>query len=316
MSFDSSCLLFIVGHYKSGSTWLLNMLSLHPDIRGIQETHLFHHLRYQSTVRDCTRALFTSVPWSGGGLRQLPRHYLVKRFGRFVVKGRPLLSFPVEDRPLTRLDLPLRDQLILRNRLVSSPSSQEYSWRFFEFLWSHLQSKRYILEKTPNNLRYISDIIRIFPQARLVAIYRDGRDVVASDRSFKKHYKRAADWSFRASIVRWRDEVDAQLRASENADLYTLSYESLIQDSGKTLRQLLNRLGLNTRSDTLCDMIERSSFRFRSGRQQGQEDPHSFFRKGIVGDWRNCFESNEVRQFKEIANHQLIRLGYESTYDW
>jgi hypothetical protein len=35
MSFDSSCLIFIVGHYKSGSTWLLNLLSLHPAISGV-----------------------------------------------------------------------------------------------------------------------------------------------------------------------------------------------------------------------------------------------------------------------------------------
>jgi hypothetical protein len=27
MNFDGSRLIFIVGHYKSGSTWLLNMLS-------------------------------------------------------------------------------------------------------------------------------------------------------------------------------------------------------------------------------------------------------------------------------------------------
>ena len=41
MQVDSSRLGFIVGHYKSGSTWLLNLLSLHPGIRGVGETHIF-----------------------------------------------------------------------------------------------------------------------------------------------------------------------------------------------------------------------------------------------------------------------------------
>ena len=41
MDENGSKLGFIVGHYKSGSTWLINLLSLHPGIRGVSETHVF-----------------------------------------------------------------------------------------------------------------------------------------------------------------------------------------------------------------------------------------------------------------------------------
>jgi hypothetical protein len=181
MSFDSSCLIFIVGHYKSGSTWLLNLLSLHPAIRGVQETHIFHHLRATPDMRKCTRALYTAVPWSGGGLSHLPQRVLLAHFGRLIRSGQPLLSLPVQDRPATRLDLFLHDQLALHRQLNLSPSAREYCWRFFSFLWSHLRPERYLVEKTPSNVRYIEDIVQIFPQARLLAIHRDGRDVVISD---------------------------------------------------------------------------------------------------------------------------------------
>jgi hypothetical protein len=316
MSFDSSRLIFIVGHYKSGSSWLLNLLSLHPAIRGVQETHIFHHLRATPDLRKCTRTLYTAVPWSGGGLRHLPRHVLLAHFGRFLGHGRPLLSLSVQDRPMTRLDLPLHGQLALHRQLNSSSSVCEYCWRFFSFLWSHLQPERYLLEKTPSNIRYLGDIVQIFPQARLLAIHRDGRDVVVSDRSFRGNYRRSSDWTFRQSALRWREDMDAQFRACRIADLYTLSYEDLVQDADKTLRKLLNYLQLSASSDILDDMIERASFRFRSGRQQGEEDPHSFLRKGVVGDWNHHFGQEEKEIFKEVAGHMLIRLGYESNEYW
>jgi hypothetical protein len=120
---------------------------------------------------------------------------------------------PYEIRPATRLDLPLRSQLVLRRKLESSSSAHEYCWRFFSFLWSHLQPERYLLEKTPRNVHYIDDIVRIFPQARLLTMHRDGRDVVVSAHSFLKFYKRASTWSFRQSVLGWRADVEAELRA-------------------------------------------------------------------------------------------------------
>ena len=124
MSFDSfAC---IVGHYKSGSTWLLNMLSLHPDLRGVQENHIFHHLRHAPDLRSCTQTLFNSVPWSGGGLRCLPRHHLVKHCGRFLGRGQPSLSLPVRDRARTRLEMSLRDQWLFYRHLTPSASSEQY----------------------------------------------------------------------------------------------------------------------------------------------------------------------------------------------
>ena len=46
--------LFIMGSARSGTTWLANILSSHPDIssptcvehHGIHESHLFDHTRY------------------------------------------------------------------------------------------------------------------------------------------------------------------------------------------------------------------------------------------------------------------------------
>lgn len=40
------------------------------------------------------------------------------------------------------------------------------------------------------------------------------------------------------------------------------------------------------------------------------------FRKGSVGDWRNHFDEEHRRVFKELAGDLLIELGYEQDVDW
>ena len=158
--------------------------------------------------------------------------------------------------------------------------------------------------------------MRTFPKGKLVAIYRDGRDVVVSDRSFQQYYRRYPTWSFRQSALRWRHDMEAQFRACERADLYTLAYEDLAQNGTDAIRNLLDYLELDAPSDLLDDMVERSSFSFRSGRQRGEEDRYSFLRKGIIGDWRNHLDPDQINLFKAVTGDLLIRLGYESSNDW
>ncbi len=63
---------FIVGHYKCGTTWLINILSLHPDIIGLAETNLFNYA-FEKSPRERTYILFTYSAWGDGGLKRLPR---------------------------------------------------------------------------------------------------------------------------------------------------------------------------------------------------------------------------------------------------
>jgi hypothetical protein len=62
MSFDSARFVFIVGHYKSGSTWLLNMLSLHPEVRGVQETYQITQASVPLLVRSARSRNASALP--------------------------------------------------------------------------------------------------------------------------------------------------------------------------------------------------------------------------------------------------------------
>ncbi len=52
------------------------------------------------------------------------------------------------------------------------------------------------------------------------------------------------------------------------------------------------------------------------GRKPGQENAGHFYRKGVIGDWRNHFNEENVAIFKEIAGETLIAAGYEQDNDW
>ena len=52
------------------------------------------------------------------------------------------------------------------------------------------------------------------------------------------------------------------------------------------------------------------------GRNAGQEDMTSHYRKGIAGDWVNHFNSEHRKYFKENYNDLLLKLRYEESPDW
>ena len=61
------------------------------------------------------------------------------------------------------------------------------------------------------------------------------------------------------------------------------------------------------------ELIEAGAFETLSGgRSRGNEDTGSFYRKGIVGDWKNYFDEDCSRAFMENGGELLEELGYLS----
>lgn len=100
----------------------------------------------------------------------------------------------------------------------------------------------------------------------------------------------------------------------------------LIDDDPATQRgprhRLAGLLGSKARAaslttGTLLNYVYQNRFsKVAEGRQQGQEDVKSHYRKGVAGDWVNYFEPQHRRIFKENFGDLLIKLGYEKDSDW
>jgi hypothetical protein len=65
------------------------------------------------------------------------------------------------------------------------------------------------------------------------------------------------------------------------------------------------------------EVVLGAAYKFRfdaqaSGRDRGDEDVTSHYRKGVSGDWRNHFTPEHTRQFMERFGDVLSKLGYDS----
>lgn len=112
----------------------------------------------------------------------------------------------------------------------------------------------------------------------------------------------------------WADFV-RQWHGAPSA-VYT-KYEDLRQDTASELVRLAHELAdKELAGEDAAAIAERFSFEQMAGRNAGEEERHSFLRKGVVGDWQNHF-SREARQlFDQLAGDELIALGYETDRSW
>jgi hypothetical protein len=97
-----------------------------------------------------------------------------------------------------------------------------------------------------------------------------------------------------------------------------IRYEDLLERDVELLEEaLLNRCRLPIEDSVLRQAILSCRFdQFSGGRQRGEEDIHSHFRKGVPGDWRQYFTGPVKAAFKERFGDVLIACGYEQNNDW
>ncbi len=85
--------------------------------------------------------------------------------------------------------------------------------------------------------------------------------------------------------------------------------------------RVLHRVGLPLRAtgippQWLAAFVSKQSFQRLSGRQKGNEDQKSHYRKGVAGDWENYLKDANRDLFKARWGGLLIDLGYEKDINW
>ena len=97
-----------------------------------------------------------------------------------------------------------------------------------------------------------------------------------------------------------------------------LRYEDLlVRDAELLERTLVDECKLPVSRERLREVVEGAKFhRLSGGREPGDEDRASHWRKGIAGDWRNHFTEPVKTLFKERWGDDLIAAGYERDDLW
>jgi len=125
-------------------------------------------------------------------------------------------------------------------------SQEEWLERIREFFggiqadYARSRGKERWADKTPRYALNIPFLLRVFPDAQIVHVIRDGRDVVVS------HRKRFGYWSSVKSTLKWPKYIKVARGVGETlrTDQYhEVRYEDLVGKPEETMRSLLEFLG-------------------------------------------------------------------------
>jgi tetratricopeptide (TPR) repeat protein len=275
----SKKLFFIMGVPKSGTTWVQHLLNGHPEINCSGEGD-FNRLMdgFKDMINDYN--LHISNINENIGIN----HYL---------------TFTQQDLQY----LFISSVFLLLSHL---PSNESIQW---------VGSKNPILIKSLD--RYPS----LFPTSKFIHIIRDGRDVIVS--AWFNNLKGNKEDTLRRwpdfksfitfGVQEWISDITkAQAFGNVYQDRYIeVRYEDLHQDPSPVLRRILDFLGVHSSPERIEQCIQAGSFEVLSqGRQRGQEDRNAFFRKGIIGDWKNHFDHEAIDLFMQHGGKLLEELGY------
>jgi hypothetical protein len=265
--------IFVIGHMRSGTTWVYETLTAHPAVAGAFETWLF-------TNRAGLAGLFHAVHWDRAE----------------IARGERFTGHPVG-----------LSQLVGREEILREVRELTGGWLAARLEPHH----RFLVEKTPRHLIAMPLIAEVFPGARFVHVLRDGRDVIVSKRAVAPGWARPGRPSRRSTYREarsWRSDLE-RVRADsrEVADRLTeVRFESLTADPRGAARRLFEFCRIPCDEATL-DEVVRATQLDRSSADEG-----GFRRAGRVGDWAGRFSLLDALLFELAAGGALVSSGYES----
>lgn len=321
----STQLFFVVGHGRSGTTWLQNILDSHPEVMCRGEGWLFNRNFRREDFKELHPRLKPSSLYNA---------ILTSEYLRLWIERSPWTA---------------NDGLAPEEHLDNMTH-----WAVNYFLTRPLlgTGKRIVGDKTASHgLEALEDISKICPEAKVIHVIRDGRDVAVSlahflwnhsmseggiyelepeelemREAYRKDPAAFADKSIftekrLADIAAgWRSEVGEAIKHGPPllGDRYLeVRYESLLDRPEEEVGRILRFLGADASDRSVKACIEATGFEQTSKRKRGEEDSSSVrFRKGVAGDWRNVFTERDEDIFNEKAGDLLVELGYEKDGGW
>jgi hypothetical protein len=283
-----SKLVWIFGSPRSGSSWMLRLLTGQPDIAPVNESYLGAHL----------------VPV--GGEVEAGEYY---EHGERA--GDASYFFARDYMPVL---LPLLHELVLRG------FDNQLRHMGFDPV------PRWVVIKEPNGSHAADTIVSLLPRSRMLFLLRDGRDVV--DSILDAMLGSDSWWAERtrqlgrppqerlAFVVQhselWVRRTMASQRAFESLpeeQRLLVRYEGILADTPAQLRRIFDWLALDVSEKKLAAIVDRHAFESAPRDRRGPGKP---MRAATPGLWRENLTEDEQRTMHEIMGSKLAELGYDA----
>ncbi len=274
--------IFVLGAARSGTTLLQSMIDAHPEIALVGELHFFDQiLRLRETIPE---------PLDGKVSDRLRQGILACHAIRFVPEIESAL-----DLALPRLAVAPRPTYGLLFRLLLEA-------------FQEMRCAARVGEKTPNNVRYLAELVDLFPDARIVHILRDPRDSISS----RIRYPFSSP-SVIFNTLLWKIEMIyafdfASAEGAGEERYIEVRYEDLVREPERLLRRICQFIGVTYRAAMLDG--HRRAERVVKGEpwKAGIGEPVN---RRSIGAWQQRLTPAEVGLIEAIGGRYVEESGYE-----
>lgn len=267
--------LFITGYMRSGTTLLGNIVDRHPDISIFVESFFIPRYYYGQVA---------FWPLSREANRARLAHAIATE-ERSVVN-----AVEVDEQEVARAAKPHLSSVL-----------DEVLGR-----WARDRGAPRWGDKTPGYLAKLPVLKRIFPDARFIHIYRDGRDVLLSVRSLV----RWTGWDTNAARVArdWEQTLARARRWGErHPDRYLeVQYEQLIGDPGPVVKEVAEFAGLGFDPA----MLESTGEADLNPALATWEKVNARINPNNFAKWKKKMDPADVATFEYLAGERLREFGY------
>ena len=286
-------LAWIFGSSRSGSTWLLRMLSELERVIPIDDPHLGHHL-----------GIWRPIPLAWATAKDPPKLGTLADYKR--QKRDYLFSDSYRDTWMPQL------RALIRARFEAQAAEDVKGGRI---------DRPIVVVKEPGS-HAADTIMDLFPESALVFLLRDGRDVVDSwldgysDGSWAtEEGAYPLDDTGRPALIRWqssvwlhRTEVVEETYARTDPDRRVMiRYEEMRADPAGALQRICATLGIEANREQLERIASANEFSRVPKRKRGNGRE---IRRAKPGGWAEHMSRDEIVAMHEILAPKLDELGY------
>lgn len=297
---------FIFGHARSGTTLLMRLARLHPEVHCNYQAHFF-------TRRPLLKSLVDSPE---------AEEWLTRKSNRWN-----------QGRDLSPLVLRAAADFIMERDAAK-------------------EGKMIVGDKSPSSTIHgqaVREMHAVYPDAKLIYIVRDGRDVLVSERfrnlveesKFLKPEDKRIIQELRKDQSQFTNgthsiftdafiqrvakgwvtnlqEMEDEGKRLFGENYFALRYEDLLARPFDEMTKLWRLLGVQ-KMDTALELkikTEMTSNPDEEWQTKRNEDIASFLPKGQAGNWTRLFTVKDKSMFKEVAGGMLVKWGYEKDDNW
>ncbi len=283
--------IFIIGCPRSGTTVLARILNNHSQVASATETHFFNHLSTQK-----------NYDWTN-----LDENFLKDFFNETRVEDFcSLLKIDFEE------FLAKFTQTQTDTSLNKEDQNQKRVFSTLMLILLERKNKERACEKTPQHLLSIEKILRIYPDAKIIHLIRDGRDTVNSLIKMPWRPEGLLNNSrFWKRYARLGLEINQNYK-NQKENFLSVRYENLLLNPETSFQEICNFIELDFETEMLSNKAqEKKNGIFSSWESSWKHKAMEELDSTRVGAWKKELSDKDKTLINWHLEKELTLLGYD-----